>query len=142
MFPLSLGRRTQSMTRPDSYGSLYTGEAAVSLGKAEEGLRALILSGGMAKARAVSVLNALEDNKPWYSVHGYIETMAALSAAFPAKMKRKTYMQGRSIAHVLWCATSADRLAWLFNGLKIRHSLSPSVLALFGSGTSPNEARR
>ncbi len=92
----------------------------VASDRGQESLRQLVLSGGMARPRALRVLNSIAADRPWLSKRDYIEAMAALSACFPTEMQKKTYMQGRSMVQVLWSATSADRLAWMFNGLIVR----------------------
>ena len=124
----------------EDWGAYYTGATPARLSSSEEMLRAMILSGDMAKARAVAVLNGLDDSRPWYARRDYIEAMAALSAAYPAEMQRKTYMQSRLIGQVLHAYTAPEKLEWLWNGLRMRHSMPSSMLSLLGSGTSPNEA--
>ncbi len=103
-------------------------------------MRARILDGGLSKARAGQVVADLEDDRPWNSVLDYIRALAALSALYPEEMKRKTYVQGRPIRRILWCAAAADRVQWLFNGCRLRRAVEPKMLSLLGSGTSPNES--
>ena len=121
-------------------GSLYTGRAEVVYSAAEEDMRNLIMSGGMSPQRAASVLNHLEDEKPWYCRLDYIRALAAIAAAFPKEMARKTYVLGRSLGHILWCAAAPDRVAWLFNGIIVRRSLPTAWLTLLPSGTTSNES--
>jgi hypothetical protein len=106
----------------------------------QDTLRSMILDGSMSKPRAVSVLNNLEDQKPWYTRQAYLQAMAALSAVYPQEMKRKTYMQSRPMCQVLHAYTAPAKLEWLWNGLRMRHRMPRSMLNLLGSGTSPNEA--
>ena len=68
--------------------------------------------------------------------------MAALSAAYPQEMRRRTYMQSRTIGQVLHAYTEPKKLEWLWNGLRLRHSMPAAMVPLMGSGTSPNEALR
>ena len=77
-------------TPAQRWGSLYTGHTEVVYSAAEEDMRNLIMSGGMSPQRAASVLNHLEDEKPWYCRLDYIRALAAIAAAFPQEMARKT----------------------------------------------------
>lgn len=122
------------------WGVPFVGDASPRLTSSEEGNRAMILDGSMSKARAVAVLNAIDDTKPWYRRADYIEAMAALSAVHHGEMTRKTYMQSRTLARVLYAYTAPDKLEWLWNGLRMRHSMPAAMVALLGSGTSPNES--
>ena len=126
--------------RGDHWGPLYTGAEVVPFGRVEESFRGLVLRGGMAPGRAANVINSMDDEKPWRSIQEYLEAVAAMVAAFPGEMARKTYMQGRSIRSVLWCATATERVQWLFNGIRVRHNMPVSMVALLGSGTAPNES--
>ena len=78
-------------------------------------MRLLIMTQGMAPSRAAVVLNQLDDAKPWYSRLDYLRALAAIAAAFPDEMARKTYAQGRTVGNVLWCAAAPDRVAWQWN---------------------------
>jgi len=103
-------------------------------------MRDLIMSGGMALQRAVNVLNALDDDLPWSSKIDYLRALAAIAAAFPAEMSRKTYAQGRTIGHILWSAASPERLAWQWNAIIARRSLPREWMTLLPSGTASNES--
>ncbi len=103
-------------------------------------MRATILHGHISQARATQIIAELDDDRPWDSVSSYIRALAALAALQPEEIRRKTFVQSRTIGRMLWCATTADRLHWLFNGCRLRRSVDPKMIALLGSGTSPNES--
>ena len=124
----------------EHWGSLYTGQGEVPYSAAEEDMRNLIMSGGMTPQRAASVLNHLEDEKPWYCRLDYIRALAAIAAAFPREMARKTYVLGRSIGHILWCAAAPEKVSWLFNAIIVRRSLPKTWMSLLPAGTSSNES--
>ena len=124
----------------EHWGSFYTGQGEVPYSAAEEDMRNLIMSGGMTLQRAASVLNHLEDEKPWYCRLDYIRALAAIAAAFPQEMARKTYVAGRRLGHVLWCVAAPEKVAWLFNAIIVRRSLPSTWMTLLSSGTTSNES--
>ena len=122
------------------WGPYFTGFNAVCLSPAEIVLRSMVLDGSMGKHRAAAVLNSLEDGYPWYHRKDYIEAMAALSSVYASEMTRKTYMQSRTLAQILHAYLAPEKLEWLWNGARMRHSMPSAMVSLLGSGTSPNEA--
>ena len=124
----------------EQWGGLYTGKEQVEHTKAEEDMRNLIMSGGMSLQRAACVFNQLDDSKPWYCKLDYLRALAAIAAAFPFEMAKKTYAQGRTIGHILWCAGAPDKVAWLWNAFIVRRSLPQGWLVLLPSGTGSNES--
>ena len=132
--------RVDISTPVEQWGNFYTGVQPVNYTPAEEQMRELIMSGGMSAHRAATVLNNLEDEKPWYCRLDYLRALAALAAAFPQEMSRKTYVQGRKLAHVLWCAAARDKASWLWNSMIVRRSLPRSWLTLLPAGTASNES--
>lgn len=132
--------RVDMDTPVEHWGFLYTGHEEVVYSAAEEDMRNLIMSGGMSPQRAASVLNHLEDDKPWYCRLDYIRALAAIAAAFPQEMARKTYVLGRSVGHILWCAAAPEKVSWLFNALIVRRSLPTTWMTLLPSGTASNES--
>lgn len=114
----------------------------MELRAADEALRDIVLIGAMSGHRAAAILNDIQPNRPWYRKSDYIAAIAAIAAAFPDEMNRKTYMQGRPMGRVLWSATSAGRLSWAWNTIVIRRRLPRKVQSLLGAGTAPNEALR
>ena len=132
--------RVDLSTPIQQWGCLFTGQEDVSYTQAEEDMRNLIMSGGMTLQRAASVLNQLEYNKPWYCKLDYLRALAAIAAAFPQEMNRKTYVQGRTIGHILWCESASDKVAWQWNALIVRRSLPHSWMTLLPAGTASNES--
>jgi len=132
--------RVDMDTPVEQWGFLYTGHEEVVYSAAEEDMRNLIMSGGMSPQRASSVLNHLEDDKPWSCRLDYIRALAAIAAAFPQEMAKKTYVLGRSVGHILWCAAAPEKVAWLFNALIVRRSLPNTWMTLLPSGTTSNES--
>jgi hypothetical protein len=132
--------RVDQATPIEQWGFLYTGKEDVKYSKAEEEMRNLIMSGGMTLQRAACVLNQLEDDQPWYCKLDYLRALAAIAATFPSEMKRKTYVQGRSLGHILWCAGAPDRVAWQWNAMIVRRSLPHSWMTLLPAGTASNES--
>ena len=106
----------------------------------QEQMRGLIMQSSMSQARAKCIVAQLDDAIPWSSVGEYVEAVAALSALYPDEMQRKTYVGGKKICQILWCATAAERVHWFFNNIRARRRVEPRMLSLLGSGTSPNEA--
>ncbi len=96
--------------------------------------------GASRKTRAKQLVGELDDDKPSDSLSSYVRALAALAALYPDEMKRKTFAQSRTIGRMLWCATAADRVQWLFNGCRLRRLVDRKMIALLGSGTSPNES--
>jgi hypothetical protein len=132
--------RVDHSTPSSQWGSLFTGKEDVSYNRAEEEMRNLIMSGGMTLQRAACVLNQLEDNKPWCCKLDYVRALAAIAAAFPLEMCRKTYVQGRTIGHILWCAAAPDKVAWQWNAIIVRRSLPQAWMTLLPAGTTSNES--
>ena len=85
-------------------------------------------------------MNQLEDDRPWYCKLDYVRALAAIAAAFPLEMCRKTYVQGRTIGHILWCAAAPDKVAWQWNAIIVRRSLPSSWMTLMPAGTTSNES--
>ena len=58
--------KVDTATPVEQWGHLYKGRDPVPYSDAEEQMRTLIMSGAMSPIRAASVLNNLDDEKPWY----------------------------------------------------------------------------
>ena len=70
----------------------------------------------------------------------YLRALAAIAAAFPAEMHRKTYVQGRTVGHILWCAAAPEKVAWQWNALIVRRALPHAWMTLLPAGTASNES--
>ena len=86
------------------------------------GLKLISLE-ALEQARASSFLKSLDDTKPWYSPMEYIEAVASLATVYAEEMTRKTHVQSRTIAQLLWSACSAERFQWYFNNIRYRRSI-------------------
>ena len=69
-----------------------------------------------------------------------IQGFAALARLYGDELDRKTFVAGKTLRKIIWCAAAGDRVQWYFNSIRLRHSIESSYLSLLGSGTSPNES--
>lgn len=105
------------------WGLFYRGHSSdVALSVSEQTKRNHIKSGGMPKAKASAVVRSLDSRRPLTSRTEFI--LAALAAEFPEDMSRKVTGANKRIDEILWCAADPDRLEWLMNNLRWRHSVS------------------
>jgi hypothetical protein len=68
------------------------------------------------------------------------ESLAALVVLYPDEVIRIAPGPNKQVYKILWCAAACDRLEWMFNNCRIRHSMTASECTLLPSGTSSNEA--
>lgn len=122
-----------------SWGPFFHGRAADQLTRAEDKARSLILD-GMAEAAAEKVLARLHPETPLFCRITFIETLAAICTKYDAEVSRKVTGTAKEVRRVLWSACAPERLEYLFNNLRARHSLSASSRALLPVGTTSNEA--
>ena len=94
----------------------------------------------MGVARANAIIKGIDADKPLYCRVTFIEGLAALCKLYPNEVDRKVTGTSKEVKKVLWAACSPERLEWLFNGARMRHSLTPAARILLPSGTSSNEA--
>jgi len=122
------------------WGHLYDGSVAVNPSRAEQNMRGMILDGSMSVTRAKAIVAGLRGDEPWDTPLSYMQGLAALSALYPDEMQRKSYVGGKTIAQLLWCAAGPDRVQWFMNNVRHRRLVDRNTISLLGSGTSPNEA--
>ena len=122
-----------------SWGPFFQGHAPPSLSREEERVRKSILDKSMGAARARAIINGIDAEKPLYCRVTFIEGLAAL-CKYPTEVERKVTGTSKEVKKVLWAACSPERLEWLFNGARMRHSLTARERVLLPSGTSSNEA--
>ncbi|CAE6926624.1 ABCB1 [Symbiodinium sp. CCMP2592] len=77
----------------------------------------------MLKAKALKIINSLDSLKPFYTRYEYIEAVAALAALHPEDMSRKVTGANQPISHILWCSCAPQRLEWMWNNIRWRHSI-------------------
>ena len=107
------------------WGLFYRGHSTdVALSVSEQTKRNQIKSGAMPKAKSTAVMRSLDSRRPLTSRTELIEALAALAAEFPEDMSRKVTGANKRIDEILWCAADPDRLEWLMNNLRWRHSVS------------------
>ncbi|CAK0885113.1 unnamed protein product [Prorocentrum cordatum] len=124
-----------------AWGAPYTGHQASSLSAAEGRAQSLIAGGGMQKRRAHKIIADLDANEPFVRKLEFIEALAALTSVHWEEVDRRTpAAPSRKLADVIANAAQHSRCEYLFNNLRMRHSLPARALPLLGSGTSPNEA--
>ena len=124
-----------------SWGRFYTGDSPPSLTREEERARASILnSGSIGVARSERILNSLDGSAPLFCRITFIETLAAICKKYSVEVSRKVTGTSKEVRKVLWAAASPDRMEWLFNGMRMRHSMDVRERSLLPSGTSSNES--
>ncbi|CAE8627570.1 unnamed protein product [Polarella glacialis] len=123
-----------------SWGPFYCGDSTDKLDKAESIMRQKILDRSMSSTRATTIQNALKGNQPWYTRIDYIESLAALVALYPSEVTRIAPGPNKQVYKILWSAAAIDRIEWMFNNMRIRHSMAASECTLLPSGTASNEA--
>ena len=107
-----------------AWGPFYTGASPPSLSREESKARDHILrSEGNGLPRAQRILNDLDGNSPLFCRITFVETLAALCKVYPMEVARKVTGASKEVRKVLW-QTTPDRIEWLFNGLRVRRSIT------------------
>ena len=122
-----------------TWGPFFTGERTDRQNTQEVALRQSILDGDLSKRRTQNVLSALESDSAWKTPVQFIECIAAISSAYRHEVQRKI-ASGKRLNRVLWAATDFASVQWLFNNLRVRHSLSAQARILLPAGTTTNES--
>lgn len=86
------------------------------------------------------MVDGLCDDSPWYSRFDFIEALAALAALHSDEVCRKVTGANKPLYRILHAAASATRVEWYFNGIRLRHLIAASRVALLPTGTTSNEA--
>lgn len=124
----------------DVWGAMFDGAGQHDLSPQEAKLREQILTTSMSRRRAARVIQDAGDLEVWPTRIQFIEAIAALASQHSADMARKIEGTKISVAKVLHGLTSPDKMEWLFNSLRYRHTLPLQVRLLLPSGTASNEA--
>lgn len=125
-----------------SWGVVYEGnEAAVHDTNGERHFRDMILHQSMQPSVAARVLNALDAARPWRRPLEVLQAFAAHAAHFSGELNRRTHQRGVSLGRLIWNACQPGRLQWLFNNLRLLHSLPPSQRSMMATGTTSCEAQ-
>ncbi len=123
-----------------SWGVFFTGDGGAGLDRAESGMRQKITDRSMSTTVASRIYKKLNGDVPFYTRLDYIECLAALVALYPEEVKRTAPGPNKPVFKILWNAAAVDRVEWMFNNIRIRHSMALSECNLLPSGTSSNEA--
>lgn len=89
---------------------------------------------------AERILSEVDPTCPWRTVDSFVESLAALSAVYRTEITRKTHQAGVTLAKLLSNMAAPGRVQWLFNNLRILHSVPPQQRSLMATGTTSNEA--
>ncbi|CAK0792945.1 unnamed protein product, partial [Prorocentrum cordatum] len=123
----------------DAWGPAYTGGQLQPLTPDQNRSRGAVKNGSMPRREAQRLLDNLNGEEPFKNTDDFVRAMAAITSVYWDEVNRGT-ASGRLLVDVLWSATSVERVQFLFNNTRMRHSLPKKYQSLIGSGTSPNEA--
>lgn len=94
----------------------------------------------MSAARAQTIYNRINGDCPFYTRVEYIECLAALVAMFPDEVNKAIPGPNKPVYKLLWNAAAVDRVEWMFNNMRVRHTIPLCEYQLLSSGTASNEA--
>ena len=100
----------------------------------------MILDGSTPHSVGSETLASLDMHSPWTFPGEFVRAMACLSALYPAEMQRSLPRSATPLARVLYNATEASTVQWLFNNSRARALVSLALLPLMPIGTTANEA--
>lgn len=132
--------RFDSRLRPDQWGPPFTGDVPFRLSEREAFFADQILTGAMSVDHAQRALDTLNGDTPWYSMADYVATMAAFAAVYEPELRRRTHHSGVPLVRLLHHSCQSSRLGFLFNNLRLLHTVPPADQALLPMGTTANEA--
>lgn len=135
-----LAKFSSPQPTPDgAWGAFFAGGEDERLSARECMLRSQILDGSMAQSKARRVLDSLDAQSSWLDRSAFVESLAAISAAFRQEVLKKTE-DGKPLTRLLWSAAQPDRLGWLFNNLRMRARFTKGDNLLLPTGTTSNES--
>ena len=123
-----------------SWFTFYHGDMSRALDDAEVMCRDMIWSMSMPQRDADEILDVIECDKPFLHRLEFIMHIAAVCSRFAHEVKRKAAGPNKEIFKILWSACAPDRIEWLFNNIRARHTMPREHLHFLPSGTSSNEA--
>ena len=132
-------RRDTSIDKK-AWGPVFHGDSPTPLNREEENMRSILLNMSMSMPRAKAIQSNMSADKPFFTRIDFIEALASLVKLFNDEVQRKVTGSNKSLYTILWCATSPERMEWLFNNIRCRYMLPLSVLKLLSSGSTSNEA--
>ena len=92
------------------------------------------------ESRATADLRAIIPWQPWHYKLQLLQAFAAHAVVFKHELKRRTHVNGQTLAKVIWNQAGPIAADYLFNNLRLLHSLDHGTRRTFPSGTSGNEA--
>eukprot|EP00435_Cladocopium_sp_Y103_P008302 s3962_g2.t1 len=122
-----------------AWGPFFEGRNPEPLSRPEEKARRWILD-GMPAGAAEKILGRLNSDVPLFCRVTFIETLAAICAKYDGEVSRKVTGTAKEVRKVLWSACAPERLEYLLNNLRIRHSMDARARCLLPTGTTSNEA--
>ncbi|CAE7445428.1 unnamed protein product [Symbiodinium sp. CCMP2592] len=120
--------------------AFYDGAMARPLNEEEVKYRDMILDFSMSERDASSILDHVQEDQPFLHRLDFIKSIAALCRRYKGEVVRKAPGPNKEIYRILWSACAPDRVEWLMNNVRVRHSMHASYLWFLPSGTASNEA--
>jgi hypothetical protein len=128
------------------WGAPYTGETpAPPHSPLEQLYHTQIMDHAMDAAQADRLLCGLDVTRPWYRVADFMRAVAALASVYQDEIQQKSLKskgarkRGTPLRCVLAHACSPTRLQFLFNNLRLLHTLPAPLHGLLATGTTANE---
>jgi hypothetical protein len=132
-------RRNPTLTQ-SHWGQFYTGTPTSQVASAlQRNYVSQVAEHSMPLPHAECLLRVLDTTTPWLHPIDFLQAMAALSAVFRGEIETARVKRGTSLSRVLTFACSPDRVGWLFNNLRLLHSVSDVEAAWIATGTTANE---
>ena len=122
------------------WGPFFNGSNPMPLNKAEEIMREKILQCSMSERQAKKIMAELDTSTPFRDRLAFISGLAAICSLRQEEVSRKVTGANKEVYMVLWAACAPDRLEWLWNNVRLRHTLTKAQQLFLPSGTSSNEA--
>eukprot|EP00435_Cladocopium_sp_Y103_P025845 s3264_g6.t1 len=129
-----------SSADPKIWGPMFDGNFACQLSPQEQSLRQQIETSSMSKAKAARVIAEVKPLQIWPTRIQFVEALASLSSTFKSEMTRKLEGTKMTVARMLHSLASPEKMEYLFNSLRYRHTVPQHIRVLLPSGTTANEA--
>ena len=107
----------------NAWGPIFTAGACQHLSREEAFWRKQIYPSTSSQAKAQQILEDPDPETPLLTRVTFVEYIAALCYVHPGEVDRKVTGSNKPVRDVLWSACAPDRLEWLFNNIRFRHSM-------------------
>lgn len=107
----------------NAWGPIFTAGACQHLSREEAFWRKQIYPWTSSQAKAQQILEDPDPETPLLTRVTFVEYIAALCYVHPGEVDRKVTGSNKPVRDVLWSACAPDRLEWLFNNIRFRHSM-------------------